>query len=163
MNKRWLLIGSIVILIILIALVALRIKRPSVSGLSEGTKTISVSSLSGQAKNLEAKGNLIEAKAIYQRLINESPRSSEVMNWQKKIEELNIKILFSTLITPQGILYEIQPGDTLTKIAKQFNTTADLIMKSNGLKDDKILPGRKIKVWIGAFSIVVDKSQKRLS
>jgi lipoprotein-anchoring transpeptidase ErfK/SrfK len=35
-------------------------------------------------------------------------------------------------------------------------------MKDNSLSDDKILPGRKIKVWTAPFSMVVDKSQNSL-
>jgi lipoprotein-anchoring transpeptidase ErfK/SrfK len=125
-------------------------------------KTGSVSSLLAQVKAFDAKGNILEAKSIYQRLINDFPNSPEVMGWQKKIEDLNIKLLFSPIITPKSTLYQIEPGDTLTKIAHKFNTLPELIMKSNNLADDKILPGRKIKVWTGTFSILVDKSQNTL-
>ena len=160
MNKRWL-VASIAILIVitLLVFIGLNKKRGSLLLLSNIKP---VSSLLTQAKELEAKGNILEAKDVYQRLINEFPNSNEVMNWQKKNEELNIKLLFSSTITPKSILYQIKPGDTLTKIAKEFNTTPELIMKSNHLSDDKILPDRKIKVWTQAFSIVVDKSQNTL-
>lgn len=128
----------------------------------KGGKISSSSALSSQAADSFKNGNLWEAKSIYQRLISEFPESVEVMNWQKRIEEINIKLLFSPLLTPKSILYEIKPGDTLAKIAKEFKTTVELITKSNNLKGDKILPGRKIKVWIVPFSIVVDKSQNTL-
>ncbi len=122
----------------------------------------SMGSLVARAKNLEAKGNLWEAKLIYQKLIATYANSSEVMNWQKKSEELNMRLLFSPVITPKSVFYEIKHGDTLTKIAKEFKTTTELIMKSNHLPDDKIVPGRKIKVWNAPFSILVDKSQNIL-
>lgn len=124
-----------------------------------------VSSASGllkQAQDLEAAGNLLETKNAYQKLINEFPQSSEIMNWQKKAEDINIRLLFSNSIAAKSTLYEIKPGDTLNKIAKEFRTTIDLIKKSNHLTDDKILPGRKIKVWTAPFSILVDKSQDTL-
>jgi lipoprotein-anchoring transpeptidase ErfK/SrfK len=35
-------------------------------------------------------------------------------------------------------------------------------MKSNNMTSDKIVPGRKIKVWTAPFSIVVDKSENIL-
>lgn len=114
------------------------------------------------AKTLEAKGDLLEAKNTYQQLMNEFPSSGQMVEWQQKIEDLNIKLLFSPVATPKSTIYEIKPGDTLTQIARQFKTTAELIRKSNGLSDNKIFPGRKIKLWTAPFSILVDKSQNIL-
>ncbi|MCX5711927.1 MAG: LysM peptidoglycan-binding domain-containing protein, partial [Candidatus Omnitrophica bacterium] len=106
--------------------------------------------------------NLLDEKNIYQKLVSDFPGSNEAANWQKKSEDLNIKLLFSPAVTPKSILYEIKPGDTLNKIAKSFLTTPELIARSNNLSSDKIIPGRKIKVWTGGFSIFVDKSQNTL-
>lgn len=121
-----------------------------------------VNSLFSQAKNLEAKGDLAGAKNAYEKLLSDYSNSRDVMDWQKKIENINIKLLFSSAITSGSLLYEIKAGDTLSGIAKQFNTTADLIKKSNNLTDDKIFPEKKIKVWTAPFSILVDKSQNSL-
>ena len=104
----------------------------------------------------------MDAKGIYQNLVAEFPNSSDVMKWQKKVEELNIKLIFSPTITPGSIEYKVKPGDTLYKIAKENKTTIELLMKSNGLPDEKILPGRTIKVWTQPFNILVDKSQNIL-
>lgn len=163
MKKRLFLASTI--LLILVALLVFIAFSKNKTGPSLVIKQINIGTLSGlvnEARDLQAKGNFLEAKGIYQRLINDYPNSGEVMNWQKKVEELNIKLLFSSLITPGSILYEIKPGDTLTKIAKEFKTTPELIKKSNYLTDDKIFPGRKIKVCTATFSIVVDKSQNTL-
>jgi lipoprotein-anchoring transpeptidase ErfK/SrfK len=119
-------------------------------------------SLVAQAKKLESEGNLASAQAIYQKLVNDFPGSAEAMSWQKKAEDINIKLLFSPVVTPDSVLYEIKPGDTLNKIAKEFNTTVDLIKKSNNLSSDNIIPGKKIKVWTKPFSMLVDKSQNIL-
>ena len=112
MNRK-LLIAIVIILVLLVILIALNLKK------SKGSVT-SLSSLLAQAKELEMKNNFLEAKAIYQKLLADFSNSSEVMNWQKKIEELNLRLLFSPAITPKSTLYEIKPGDTLTKIAKEF-------------------------------------------
>lgn len=122
----------------------------------------SLPSLLSNAKANELKQNLQEARNAYQKLVNEFPNSKEVMSWQKKIDEINIKLLFSPAVTAKSLAYEIKPGDTLTKIAKQFKTTIELLMKSNNLPDGKIIPGRKIKVWTAPFSVLVDKSQNVL-
>jgi lipoprotein-anchoring transpeptidase ErfK/SrfK len=122
----------------------------------------SVSNLVIQAKEFEKEGNLADARKVYQALISGFSNSSDIIGWQKKIDELNIKLLFSPIIMPKSILYEIKPGDTLNKIAGGFHTTVELIKKSNNLTVDKIVPGRKIKVWNAPFNVLVDKSQNTL-
>ncbi len=161
MRRKSLIIISIGLLIRFVVLIGLINK----GGLSLPIKIInvaSVSSLLAQAKALEAGDNLLDAKIIYQRLVSDFPNSGWVMRWQEKIEDINIKLLFSSTLTYKSIIYEIKPADTLNKIAREFKTTADLIKKSNRFSDDKILPGRKIKVWTAPFSILVDKSQNTL-
>jgi len=159
-NKRLLLgIASILVLIVFVFLIIKKINLPL--HIKAGKITYSAA-LSAKALDFLKKGNLWEAMSLYQRLINEFPNSTDIMNWQKKIEEINIKLLFSPVLSPKSILYEIKPGDTVGKIAKEFKTTTELIIKSNNLKDDKILSGRKIRVWTAPFSIVVDKSQNTL-
>lgn len=160
MNKRLLMISAV--LLFLIGVIILAIKKDKLSLSLKPARSASASTLLNQAKDLESKNNLPGASAVYQKLISEFSNSAEVMSWQKKIEEINIKLLFSSTITPRSMLYEIRPGDTLAKIAKEFKTTTDLIMKSNNLSSDKILPGRKIKIWTAPFNIFVDKSQNML-
>ncbi|MFH0855653.1 MAG: L,D-transpeptidase family protein [Candidatus Omnitrophota bacterium] len=118
--------------------------------------------LLNEAKTLQAKADLMGVKSIYQKLVDDFPNSGDVMSWQKKIDDVNIALLFSPVITPKSELYEIKSGDTLNKIAREFKTTADLIKKSNNLSSDIINAGRKIKVWTAPFSVLVDKSQNIL-
>jgi len=161
-NKK-LLIAGIAILILAVSIAALHILRKNNLSLPlKSAQSKSISGLIAQARSLEAKGALLDARKIYQGLVSEFFNSNEVMNWQKKIEEMNIKLLFSPVITPKSILYTVKPGDTLAKIANEFKTTADLIIKSNGLASDKIIPGAKLKVWTVPFTILVDKSQNLL-
>lgn len=162
MNKRLLTLVSAIsiLLIFVILLVSFTKKRAPIQ--PEPGSAVSMPSLIAQAKALETKGKLSDAKTIYQRLVNEFSGSSEVMNWQKKAEEINMRLLFSSAQTPGSSSYEIKPGDTLVKISKEFKTTPDLIMKSNNMTSDRLFPGRKIKVWVTPFSILVDKSQNLL-
>ncbi|OGX16859.1 MAG: hypothetical protein A3K83_04265 [Omnitrophica WOR_2 bacterium RBG_13_44_8b] len=162
MNKKIIVIISIIIVVFLVVLLAFNLGRNKAGSQLKAGLISSTSGLVNQAKGLEMKNDLPAAKIIYQKLISEYPNSSEVMNWQKKLEDINIKLLFSSLITPKSGVYEIKPGDSLIKIAREFNTTAELIMRSNNLTESKIIPGRKIKVWTAPFSILVDKSQNTL-
>jgi hypothetical protein len=115
-----------------------------------------------EATRQEAIGNLREARSLYKRLVRDFANVPQVGDWQKKVWDLNINLLFSPAITPGSIFYEIKSGDSLAKIAKQFNTTIELLQRSNGLSGDKIIAGKRLKVWIQFFNIVIDKSQNIL-
>ncbi|MEI6631939.1 MAG: L,D-transpeptidase family protein [bacterium] len=157
MNKK-IFIATGTILIVLIAGLFFTVGKGCLCSLGQQPG----SALLGQVKDLQAKRDLLGLKAVYQKLVNDLPNSNEVMNWQKNIDDINIKLLFSPVLTPKSIAYEIKPGDTLTKIAREFKTTPDLIKKSNNLSSDIITPGKKIKVCTAIFNILVDKSQNIL-
>lgn len=133
-----------------------------IGGSVNSVNRASVNSLLNQIHIFEPKGNLLEAKLLYQKLVQDFPESPGVVDWQKKAENINIKLLFSPVVTPESISYTIKPGDTLNKIAREHKTTTELIMKSNNISDSLIIPGRKIKVFTGNFNILVDKSQNIL-
>jgi len=160
MKNKKIIIGAIIGVTILISLVFMGMRKAGHR--TDPVKHSSVSGLLNQARQLESKGSLVESKAVYQKLVNDFPEYSEAADWQKKIEEMNIKLIFSPAITPKSISYQIRPGDTLEKIAREHKTTAELIMKSNNINASLIVAGRKIKVWNAPFSILVDKSQNIL-
>ena len=157
-NKLWI----IIIAVVVIGGVAVLLVSKKINKVVQIASQSSARSLSNQARALETKGSLLEAKLLYQRLVNDFSDSSEVMDWQKRAEDINIKLLFSSVPTPKSIIYQIRPGDTLNKIAREHKTTTELIMKSNNMIDALIIPGRKIKVWNTPFNILVDKSQNIL-
>jgi lipoprotein-anchoring transpeptidase ErfK/SrfK len=158
-NRRWLVL---VITVILLAAAILALKKFQLPLKIKAGGITSLTGLSNQAKELEAAGNLYGAKTAYQGMVNEFPNSGEVAAWQKKIGDLNIRLLFSPQATPNSVMYEVKAGDTVVKIAREFKTTPELIMKSNNISAGKIFPGKKIKVWTAPFSILVDKSQNIL-
>ncbi len=153
-------------LILIIVLAAVIIAVAVVFYMNRGSSVViqqpQVSALLAEAKKMEESNDLVSARLAYQKLINDYSNSREIMDWQKRFEDLNIGLLFSPVITPKSIEYEIKPGDSLDKIAREYKTTVELIMKSNNLPGANIFPGKKIKVWTAPFSIVVDKSQNTL-
>jgi lipoprotein-anchoring transpeptidase ErfK/SrfK len=151
-------VGIAFVLAILIILIFVGLRNCS----HRTSRSASIAALIKSAEELETKADLQGARAIYQKLMVDSPNSPQVSAWQKKAEELNIKLLFSPIITKGSLRYEIKPNDTLLKIAKEFNTTVELIKKMNNLNTDKIFPGQKIKVYNQPFGIVVDKSENTL-
>jgi lipoprotein-anchoring transpeptidase ErfK/SrfK len=111
----------------------------------------------------EKRGNLIAARDIYQKLIDAYPGSKNIGPIEAKRSELNIRILTSPLIDSDAFEYKVLRGDSLSKIAKKFGTTIDLIVTANGLDRTDIMSGQKLKVQKSTFSIVVDRSQNILT
>lgn len=110
----------------------------------------------------EKKNKLDLVRNYYKKIIEDFPNADFISKIQSDLENINIKILFSPVITEDSFQYEIKPNDTLSKIAKNYNTTVELLKKSNGLKSDIIVPKRTLKVTKGKFNILVDKSQNLL-
>lgn len=53
----------------------------------------------------------------------------------------------SVQTAPEGVVYVVKSGDTLTAIAKKYKTTVSALVKANNIKDkNKIYPGQKIKI-----------------
>ncbi len=115
------------------------------------------------ARKLTEENKLIEARNIYTKLIQSFPAHPDISGIEKKLWALNMKILFSPLKTDYSTIYEVKSGDTLTAIAKKFNTTVGLLKKSNGLNSNLIRIGRRLKVVTAKVSIIVDKSQNILT
>ena len=108
-------------------------------------------------------GDLLKAKETYQKIIEKFPNSDVIIKAEEGLGNANAAILASSIMTPDSFSYEVQKGDSLTKIARKFNTTAELIAKANGLNNGVVRLGRKIKISKIKFSIVVDKSQNILT
>ena len=116
------------------------------------------------AYKCETSGDLLTARDAYQKIIEKFPNSDNIQRAQEGLERTNINILFSPTPTPDSSFYEVQKGDTLSKIARKFSTTQELILKANNLKSENVVPlGRRLKVRKDKFSIVVDKSQNILT
>lgn len=162
--KRKLIIGGTVLIgIIVVALLFIpKSGRAPVIGEPYQKVPGSVKLLHGEAQEFEREGDLVSAKKAYKKLLMEYPQSNLAEIARSKTDELNIKILFSPIPTEDSIFYEVKPGDTLIKIAKEHGTTVELIMKSNNLIHTLIKPMMKLKVSTAKYSILVDKSQNIL-
>ena len=77
-------------------------------------------------------------------------------------ETAAFKEMMSPAADAHSLMVEIKPGDNLTKIAKKNGVTPDFIRKVNGLRDDRIRPGKKLKIPTYKFSVIVDKSLNTL-
>jgi lipoprotein-anchoring transpeptidase ErfK/SrfK len=116
-----------------------------------------------RAKKFTDAGELVKAKAACLKIMEKYPASVDIQKVQEMIGDINIRVLFSPVITKDSFQYAVEKGDTLTKIAKQFGTTKDLIYRATGLKSEFLRIGQKLKVTKMKFDMVVDKSQNLLT
>lgn len=108
-------------------------------------------------------GNIVKARDAYRTILRKYQNVDNILEVQESLGHLNIEILFSPRITDTDILYEVEPGDTLSKIAKKFGTTVDLIKAANSLKSDIIQARSNLKISKAKYKILVDKSQNILT
>ena len=108
-------------------------------------------------------GNLLKVREIYLTITEVYPDYCDYPGIQKRLTGLNMDILFSPTPTTDSEIYIVKPGDSLSKIAKAYSTTVELIKRANGLKSDIIRPEMKLKVQKRPFSIIVDKSLSTLT
>ena len=106
---------------------------------------------------------LLPAKEYYQTLMDKYlffPKRFEV---EKKLEQLNMRLLYSPKIVNGTQHYTIENGDSLSSISKKFNTPIDFLVEVNHLTRNKVIhPGQVIKVLDPKtkISLLIDKSQK---
>jgi len=109
-----------------------------------------------------SEGKLLKARDLYKNAGKNISDANKLKKIQEKLEDLNIKLILSSIIDECSTEHVVQPGDALLKIARKFNTTVNFIKRSNNLSSDTIRPRQKLKIVTCKFSIVVDKSQNLL-
>jgi len=107
-------------------------------------------------------GKYVESRQLYKKALEVTKDIGKLKLIQERIEELNMKIMFSSAMDDCSVRYTVKSGDTLSGIAKKHNTTVGLIKRANGLDSDIIILGQELKITNCKFSVVVDKSQNLL-
>lgn len=162
MNKKIVFGGIALALIVITAIIVPK---------GDGHKSVQISGSSAkeakelyqQALKLRQANELERAKAVYQQIIKDYPEIDNMPTVQKELEKINMDMLFSTREIPgKTVVHEVVQGDSLAKIAKKYNTTVEMIQRSNNLSSDVIRLGQKLRIWTGSFNIFVDKSQNIL-
>lgn len=108
------------------------------------------------------KGDETKARYYYNRLLRSFPNVPDAEKILAIVGGINMSMMQSPRITEDSIEYVVQPGDTLSGIAKKFTTTVELVKKVNGLKNDLIRLNQKLKIIVSKFSIFIDKSRNIL-
>ena len=166
MNKKIVLIIVVATILVIAGIIvfhAISMEKPRPSPGAEAVTINEEGMLFDRAQKAVDSGDLIKARDVYQKIVEIFPASGKIAKAQGSLEDLNVRLLFSDIPTKDSQVYTVVKGDTLTKIAKKFSTTPDLIMKANNLKSSSIQIGKQLKLNTVKFSIVVDKSQNILT
>ncbi|MFZ2656897.1 MAG: L,D-transpeptidase family protein [Victivallales bacterium] len=87
--------------------------------------------------------------------------------WKRTVAVLNkanMDIFTSNIMCPEKETYSIRKNDNLIKIATDFNTTIEAVMKSNGLNpaNPVIQAGRTLKIFKGNWTLKISKKRFKL-
>ncbi len=104
-----------------------------------------------EARNLYSQALFMESSEERRRLI------------RKHLDELNSALLFSSSPNPDFLVYDVQSGDNLTKIAKRYNTTPELLMRLNRKTSTLLRIGEPLRILKGRVSLLIDKSDFTLT
>ncbi len=140
--------------------------KPSPAAVMDASSDSTARALLATADQAVAHEQWLEARRTYQQILQEHPTSTEAIQAQQRLGEINIRLLLSPSPAPDAPFYQdytVELGDTLGKIARQHHTTVELLRVVNHIPHDKILVGRPLRVPRVTFSVIVDKSQNTLT
>ncbi len=168
MNKRLytLLFSSILVFTIIGIFIFHKVKNPNPSSnvsAQEHVNKSDVEEMLAQIQEKMAQGDYSTAKTMCNQVLENAESQDEIELVEELLRDINFKLVLSNEpIEGKTVMYEVAPGDSLYKIAKQFGVTVDFIKRCNNMTNDIIRPGQKLRIYTGKFSVVVDKSQNIL-
>ena len=116
------------------------------------------------ARALLDQGKMDDALRALSRWYDDASLSSaEQQSLLEMLNQLAGTVIYSKehLLEPA---YEVQPGDTLDRIAERYKVPYQLLAKINAIDDPyRLRAGEKIKVMQGPFDAVVDLKTKQLT
>ncbi len=104
-----------------------------------------------------------DARQKYGEVLLSYQNTSVEKKARKALGDLNIRLIFSQYMTEEAEAYEVRSGDTLEKIANEFNTTVSLIKKANKLAGHMLPFGKRLKITPGNFAIHVNADSNILT
>jgi lipoprotein-anchoring transpeptidase ErfK/SrfK len=106
----------------------------------------------------DERGNDRKALYYYRIIVNKYPEQADSRGIKEKAEKINSQFLNDVKFSDSDTIeYIVQPGDSLFSIARKYNTTIYYIQDLNGLKNDLIMAGQKLRISTAEFSLYVDK------
>ncbi|MGD2174483.1 MAG: L,D-transpeptidase family protein [Candidatus Brocadiaceae bacterium] len=91
-------------------------------------------------------------------------RGERAQKLRKLLDRINADLVFNPRCLEGARIHTVQPGETLTRIGKQYGVHWRMIARLNGMETDDLLrAGQKLKVLTGDPSLVIWKEEFRLA
>lgn len=121
-----------------------------------------ISSLETVNKYLK-EGKKYEARNILSDIFIQRKMPEKQKEIKTLLDTLNQELIFSPLPSPDAAVYVVQSGDVLARIAKQFNTNYELIMRINEKPTARLHIGERLKILTGKTKILISKNDFTLT
>lgn len=104
----------------------------------------------------------LAARDLCWRILEESRHTRARKAAEDLLTEVNITLVMNPWPMPEKVDYTIQRGDTLGALARRFNTTVELIQRSNRLSGPMIRVGDRLRILDVNFTIRINKTRNDL-
>ncbi len=112
---------------------------------------------------LKTEGKPVEARDALRKFLTDHASSDRIGDVKTLLGEINITLLTTKAAAPEKVEHVVGAGETLGKIAAQYNSPVALIVKSNGLRDNTARLGDRLWIPRAKFSVLVEKSKFTLT
>ena len=103
-----------------------------------------------------------EARELLEAIVTNYPTAPSAEEARNLLGEYNADLALSTQPMPDKVEYVIKSGDSLDKIARQFKTSSELVMRSNNLANTIIQPGQRLLIFQPDFSLELQLGAKKV-
>lgn len=112
---------------------------------------------------LYSRGDLKGARRYLLYALRAAGTPEEAASVKALLGKVNIELIFSPMPMEGSVTYTVKEGDTLVGIALAHGTTVAQIKRSNGIQDNILRPGQRLKVLTPSYEIRIDLSDCTLT
>ncbi len=115
-----------------------------------------------KASSLIEEGQLSKARPLLLNILETTRNLALRRRTEQALSQLHIDLIMAPYPMQEKEDYIIASGNTLGKLAKQFNTTVELIQEGNNIVGHLIRVGDRLRILNGRFSILVNITENKL-
>lgn len=112
------------------------------------------------AQSLQSDGKLPEARDALTIFIQKYPGGPHFEEAKDLLGDINVRLLFSRVPSPEKQEYVVRPGDVINRVAQKLKSTPELIMRTNNMNSSMLHIGEKLFVSHPEFSLFIQTKAK---
>lgn len=115
-----------------------------------------------ELRELRDAGALLEAKTRCETFLGTVSGATQAAA-EQLLGEINVRLVIGPDPMPLKRTYVTTAGDTLSRVARRFKTTPELIMRISGLENRTLRPRMALGVFTGKFRVEVRSASRQLT